>query len=453
MKITSTYPVKIKNYNKIFNPTVQKYRNLVGFYITLCLNEWADISAIKGTKLRQTFIESISVPTSNVLKPKYNINNEFYKVPCYLRRSAIHEAIGAVSSYKSNLANWMESDPKTRGNESSAPKPGFVYPALYRGNMYNGDIFANDNVEIKIYAENTWKWLKISLKKSDLTYIRRYCKNMKHCVPTLQKRGREWFLDFAFIEDTDLVNMDIWSQRIVAVDLGINNACTCSVMRADGTVLGRHFLSLPREYDCLKRKTDHIKRAQRHGSRKTPNLWAYAKGVNDDIAVKTANYIIGIADLYDANVIVFENLNFNGKKRGSKKQRLHLWRARYVQEMVAHKAHHDGRHISRINPWGTSRLAFDGSGRVKRGKESDKTNNNYSLCEFSNGKIYNCDLGASYNIGARYFVREILKSLPATERQRIEAKVPGCAKRSTCTLSTLISLYGELFASADCPAA
>ena len=51
-----------------------------------------------------------------------------------------------------------------------------------------------------------------------------------------------------------------------------------------------------------------------------------------------------------------------------------------------------------------------------------------------------------YNIGSRYFVREILKSLPVTEGQRIQAKVPGCVKRSTCTLSTLISLNSALYA-------
>ena len=68
----------------------------------------------------------------------------------------------------------------------------------------------------------------------------------------------------------------------------------------------------------------------------------------------------------------------------------------------------------------------------------------YSLCKFKNGKVYNCDLNASYNIGARYFIREILKSLPATVRLDIEAKVPECSKRSTCTLSTLINLNAGL---------
>lgn len=46
----------------------------------------------------------------------------------------------------------------------------------------------------------------------------------------------------------------------------------------------------------------------------------------------------------------------------------------------------------------------------------------------------------------RYFIREILKSLPAKARLGIEAKVPQCTKRTTCTLATLLSLNAELAA-------
>ena len=69
---------------------------------------------------------------------------------------------------------------------------------------------------------------------------------------------------------------------------------------------------------------------------------------------------------------------------------------------------------------------------------------NHSLCIFQNGKRYHCDLSASYNIGTRYFVREIFKSLSVTMGQRIVAKVPECVKRSTCTLSSLFRLHTEL---------
>ena len=146
-----------------------------------------------------------------------------------------------------------------------------------------------------------------------------------------------------------------------------------------------------------------------------------------------------IAVLYHADVIVFEHLDRGGKLKGSKKQKLHLWKSQSVQSMVTHKAHRLGIRISRVNAWGTSRLAFDGSGFVERG-----INGNYSICKFQNGKTYHCDLSATYNIGARYFIREILKSLPARERLRVEAKVPQCSKRSTCTFSTLISLHAVL---------
>ena len=110
--------------------------------------------------------------------------------------------------------------------------------------------------------------------------------------------------------------------------------------------------------------------------------------------------------------------------------------------MVEHNAHSLGMRIRHICAWGTSRLAFDGSGRVLRGKEAGFRS--YSLCQFPNGKVYNCDLMASYNIGSRYFVRELLKSLPVKVRLALEANVPSVAKRSTCTLSTLINLNAEL---------
>jgi hypothetical protein len=296
--------------------------------------------------------------------------------------------------------------------------------------------------KIKVYIRNTWDWITVRLRKSDIDYITRRCAARKKCAPTLQKRGSQWFLDFPFEEKTVLTDTGIFEQTIIAVDLGINSAATVSVMRSDGAVIGRHFLKLPEEYDSLMHSINRIKKAQQYGNRKTPRLWAKAKGINDAIAVKTAGFITDIAVLYNADVIVFEHLDRKGKVRGSKKQRLHMWRSQYVQSMVENKAHRLSMRVSHICAWGTSRLAFDGSGYVLRGKDADL--NNYSLCKFSNGKIYNCDLSASYNIGSRYFIREILKSLSVRERLELEAKVPQVSKRSTCTLSTLINLNAEL---------
>ena len=47
MQIYSTYSVKIKHYNHIFKDTVSVYRGAVDFLITVCLNEWDNISKIE----------------------------------------------------------------------------------------------------------------------------------------------------------------------------------------------------------------------------------------------------------------------------------------------------------------------------------------------------------------------------------------------------------------------
>ena len=441
MKIFSSYSVKIKHYNHIFKDTVAIYRSVVDYLIGMCLEEWDTVFNINGNLLRQQYIEHLCHATADNPNPKYTgFDRRFYKFPCYLRRSAISEAIGKVSSYKSNLSNWEEADVCTRGRRPSFPKTGFIYPCLYKSGMYEpAGIY---EARIKVYIRNTWDWITVELRKSDIDYITRRCQSRKKCAPTLRKRGHEWYLDFPFEEEVTLTDTDTFHQTIAAVDLGINSAATVSIMRPDGTILGRHFCRLPREYDSLEHATNRIRKANQHGSLKTPRLWGKTKGINDDIAVKTAAFIIDAAILYNADTIVFEHLDRRGKKRGSRKQKLHLWRSQYVQSMVEHKAHRLGMHVSHICAWGTSRLAFDGSGRVLRGSEADL--GSYSVCRFQNGKTYNCDLNASYNIGARYFIREILKSVPVKARLALEAKVPQAAKRSTCTLSVLINLNAEL---------
>lgn len=229
--------------------------------------------------------------------------------------------------------------------------------------------FVDDyTAKLKVFVRNTWDWVTVQLRKSDVNYILHHCQDRSEGSPTLRKRGRNWYLEFPFSETVKLNKQDVFAQTIVSVDLGINNACVCAVMRSDGTVVGREFLRLSAENDSLKRKIDRIKRAQRHGSRKTRRLWKFANGVNEDIAVKTAAFITDVTRHYHADVIVFEHLELKGKKRGSRRQRLHLWKAKTVQRIVTDRAHRMGIRISRVNAWGTSRLAFDGSGKVLRAK-------------------------------------------------------------------------------------
>lgn len=447
MKIVSSYSVRLGAVPVNLADTLGKYRGAVDFYIRLIDTRWDRFSECGEPQAAMRLAERLSVPTAKRPEVECDFSSEFYKFPSYLRRSAIADAYGKVSSYRSNLARWENEDPSSRGKRPSAPQAGYSFPAMYKDNCFVRT--GTYSARLKVWMRNTWDWIDVALRKCDADYITRRCANRKECVPTLCRRGKVWSLDFPFEENVKLPEQkSIYETRIVSVDLGINSACVCSVMEPDGTVVGRRFLRLRSENDRLEHALDRIVDAQRAGARRMPRLWARAKGLNDDIAVKTARFIVDTAVMYDADVIVMEALDLQGKKRGSKRRRLHHWRSQYVQSMVEHKAHRMKIRISRVCAWNTSRLAFDGSGEVRRGDESERTAGKYSLCEFATGKLYNCDLNASYNIGARYFIREILRPLPAREKERATAKVPSLGKRSTCTLSDLKGLRAVLAASA-----
>ena len=100
-----------------------------------------------------------------------------------------------------------------------------------------------------------------------------------------------------------------------------------------------------------------------------------------------------------------------------------MWKHRDIQKTAESLAHKYGMRFSRVNAWNTSRLAYDGSGSVKRGRQMGE-GTPYDICMFPDGKIYNTDLTASYNIGARYFIRELDHELAFTEVPDIMAEVP-----------------------------
>lgn len=94
----------------------------------------------------------------------------------------------------------------------------------------------------------------------------------------------------------------------MGVDLGINNACVCTITDSNDTIYSIKFLSLPAETDYLNHAINCIKKAQQHGASKTPWLQTVANGINEDIAVKTANFILDTAVSHNVDVIAFERL-------------------------------------------------------------------------------------------------------------------------------------------------
>ncbi len=436
MKITSSYGVELRKQNIPIRQTLDVYRSAVSYLTDIYAQVWEELEGILEAKKRFNEAEHL-IHTTKKNQARFDFDIRFPKMPSYLRRAAIQHALGSVSSYKTRLGLWE----KTGQRES---KPRLVYenhamPVFYRDVMYREDEAGKDTAYLKLYDGYDWKWFHVRLSHTDMEYLRKNWFGKKASAPTLERRHRKYFLRFSYTEDVILTKVPIREQIICSVDLGINTDAVCTIMQSDGTVLGRKFINFSSEKDRMYRVLGRISRFQRkHGSVQVKSRWAYAKRLNIELGRKIAGAVTGYAEENHADVIVFEYLEIKGKISGRKKQKLHLWRKRDIQKRCEHQAHRRGIRISRICAWNTSRLAYDGSGTVVRDP------GNHSLCTFQNGKRYNCDLSASYNIGARYFIRELLKPLPATERSLLEAKVPSVKRRISCVYADLRELFSEM---------
>lgn len=423
MHISSSYGVEIRKQNVCIRKTMKIYRQAVLYLVHTLDQAWDELSRIANVKERFNTAEHL-VHTTKKNTARYDFDLRFPKMPSYLRRSAVQAAMGLISSCH------------TRAKDGRVVLPEKVYamPVFYRKVMYEECGPESDMAKLKLYDGHDWVWREVRLKHTDMEYLRRHWSGKKACAPTLEKKHKKYFLRFTYKEEVHLSGKPAGRQRICSVDLGINTDAVCSIMDPDGTILARRFINFPGDKDRIGHVLGRIRRHQRIHGGGCRGLWRYAVRLNEELSVKTAAAITGFAGEYQADVIVFEFLEMKGRVQGNKKMRLHIWRKRDVQKRCEHMAHRKGIRIARVCAWKTSRLAFDGSGEVVRDE------GNHSLCTFKNGKQYNCDLSAAYNIGARYYIREQIKTMPETARSLLEAKVPAVTRRSSCVYADLLKM-------------
>ena len=434
MQITSSYGVEIRKVGSPVSLTYRVYRDAVRVLALFYDTVWEELSVITDKKRRFNHAEHLVHGTKKNLAV-HDFDSRFPKMPSYLRRSAITHALGAVSSYRTRLAQWEEG-----GKEGKAPALGertHAMPVFYRKNMYREE--DGDAASLKLYNGRDWVWVKVALLHTDMEYLRKNWTGVKASAPILEKKHGKYYLRFSYREERALPAKGAHEQRICAVDLGLNSDAVCSIMEADGTVCARKFIDFADEKDRLWKVLGRIRRKSReHGPESVRGLWKYAVRCNEELAKKTAAAIARFAEENGADVIVFEYLDMKGKIRGKRKMRLHMWKKRGIQKICTHMAHRKGIRVSRVCAWNTSALAYDGSGDVMRDPD------NHSLCTFTSGKRYNCDLSASYNIGARYYIRELTKPMLATAWSVLEAEVPAVRRRSSCVYVDLVRLHAVM---------
>ena len=434
MKISQSYGIKFKDGYKAIKRTIVIYNDAINYLVKPVQDNWDNISKIDGSLKKMNYVEKLVHSTKN-RKAIYDFDEKFYKFPVYLRRSAITKAIGIFSSYMSQVNNWLANDCK--GVMPKLDKGNHLMPCFYKGNMFNQ---VNNEAYIKVYRNNDWLWQKIRLNHSDLKYLENKAPLDSWSAPVLEKKYGHYELRFTRDFNVELSNKDIYKQKVCAVDLGITSDAVCSILNYKGTVLSRKFINCGKEKDSLNNALHRVSTFQKeHGSYNVRRLWSIAKRRNLNLAHLVAHKIVDYASENNCDVIVFEYLDTKAKKKGSKKQKLSMWKHQDIQNTTERLAHSKGLRVAHVCAWNTSKLAYDGSGNILRGNKVSK-DTPYDVCKFKSGKIYNCDLNASYNIGARYIIKELIKVLPD-----IMTKVSDIGSGTSRTLATLWNINSMMF--------
>ena len=438
MSVVSYNVEVINNTNKLRNivaNTLALYNSALNYVCDVVLKHYDEINELNNLEGRM-YLEHLIHNTKNNIA-KYDFDSIYYKLPCYLLRDIESKAIGHIFSYKSNLDNYkkerynkISNGKKFKKLEPSLAKCNLL-PSFYKGNMYK--MISDNKIALKIYEDNDWKYEEFKLKKNDLKYINKI--NGKRYNPEIKIIGKKIYIKFSFeVEDLKLQDKELNKRIICGVDLGVNNDATISIMNYEGTILGRHFINTNNK-DLMNHLLNKKRKIQRNSGnyKYLRNLHINNKinSINENIVNHTVNQIIKICLSYGVDVIVFENLRHKFKRaKKSFRARLHRWRKIAIYNKAYEMAHRNGIRVSTVNPNGTSRYAYDGSGLVER------DNDNYSICKFVSGKTYNCDLSASYNIAARYYIRETLKPLDVNSRSELETKASLALSGTKLTYNT-----------------
>jgi putative transposase len=460
---TKTVKLKITSHTKLFLPTLDIYRNALSFYVSTLNENWELFFGLKSNFVVPA-AEKLTHATTKNPNPKLSFDKDFYKFPSYLRRACIMEAFGIMSSHKSRLLNWetkrLEKQSKNKKFFDHPPKlPDLhkTFPVFYKKEMFKDrqEEKEKGSVNIKLFVDNDWKWITIGYDTQNLKngQSERFNNGFAPQNPSLIQKRNKFFLHIPYSKEKSKLNStSIENQISIGVDLGLTNSAVCSAVKSDGTVIGRLFINQPVEKDRLKTELNKLSKAKRlTGIADMPRHWRRINGLQDFIVQNTADQIIQFAIANDATHIVFEHLGtmkppkgFYGAKR--LRFKLQFWAKMRIQRKVMEKAHSALIRYSKVLARGTSMYAYDGSGLVERSPRKD-------LCIFANNKSYNADLSASYNIAARYFIREHLKPLSEKRRLQVEAKVPFLVDRTRHTLSSLIRLHEVLSTTATLRAA
>ena len=285
--------VRIKDAFKPFLDTVEIYQEAVSFLIGVAEEHFEEVGMFQSHSA-MALVEGLvhSTARRQALYPSFD--TRFHKLPSYFRRAAIMEAVAAVTLYRKNLSDWEASDKSRR--KPFLKRKRNVMPAFYRDNMFILD--KKDCVymaKLKLFSDGDWKWHVFNLSQADVRNIQKDFSLEEAKCPVLKKHGHRFTLSFAFETEAELPKKEKKEYSICAVDIGINNAAVCSIMKEDGTVTARRFITFTGEEDRFNRILNERKKAHSLSKCRTHRLDRFLKNHNENLARLTSSAIVEFA--------------------------------------------------------------------------------------------------------------------------------------------------------------
>uniref|UniRef100_UPI0035C8C7A2 IS200/IS605 family accessory protein TnpB-related protein n=1 Tax=Baaleninema simplex TaxID=2862350 RepID=UPI0035C8C7A2 len=423
-----------KEQRRLFHETVKVYRRVCRHLVGILFTHWSSLAGLSSQK-RVLAVEKLIHQTEQNPHPKYpQFDSTFYKFPSYYRRAAIVFAAGQVSSYMTRYREWQSGIRQHRKAKPPVLNANTgCYPTLYKGQCYK--LHGYDRIEIKVFNGTDWIWTTVQI-----TGLRE-----RHTVDSNKLLSPS----LIFNEEKKVCHLSVPFEchppqrevdgNVVSVDLGINTTATVAVVNFDGTVIHREFVHPGRDID---RRDKRLKSVSKRASKTMGKGGSLQKGfcyhtyrkcrnINRQIGHLVSKRIVQIARQFKADAIVFENLKGwkakGGRKRSNLRQRFHGWLKGMIRDFTEMKWLEIGGKVVDVVAAYTSKLAYDGSGVVRRDSK------NYTLAKFSSGKRYNADLNGALNIAAR----GILKLTCRNDSEERSRQSSGRSPRSWACLCDL----------------
>jgi IS605 OrfB family transposase len=420
----------------LLGETVKVYRRLCRHLVGVIFTHWPDLGRLSNQELVPA-VERLIHKTAQTPNPTYPlIDATFHKFPSYYRRAAIMFAAGQVSSYMTRYWDWQGGKSRNRRDAKPPRLNGDAgcYPTLYKGQCYK--LHGYEQIEIKVFTGSDWVWTTVQITG---LRDRHEIPGNKLLSPSLIFNANACHLSLPFHCMPAKRKPD---GNVTAVDMGINTTATVTVVTLDGTVIHREFIHPGRDID---RRDKRLKSVSMRASKTMgkggklhkgfcANTYRKCRNINQQIGHIVSKRIVQIAAEFNSAAIVFENLKgwkaTGGRRRSNLRQRFHGWLKAMIRDYTEMKWREVGGKVIDIVAAYTSKLAYDGSGIVKRDKK------NYALAKFPSGKRYNCDLNGAQNIAAR----GILQLTRRKDSEGRSSKRSGRSPRSWACLCDLWTL-------------